>query len=547
MSEAASTRSTAARRATPPAPPPALLPSLAPLLYEWLPRQRWFAGKGRPVTGFSLVAATELLPSSGGVTGAPGLLHLLVSVQQPAAATHGPPAPPVADCYQLLLGVRSALPPRLAPALIGHAQEGPLEGLTVYDALLDPRLAGLLLERLRNTGARGALRFERDPSVVIPPGLTPRPLGAEQSNSSLVYGDSFILKVFRRVSPGSNPDLELPLALARKGCERVPAPVAWYEADNADDPYEPYTLGVLQPFLRGSEDGWQRALRALAVGNDFTADAQALGRATAEVHTALAGALPTVMLRKQQTEALAAAMTERLDAAAQAVPALVPYVPALRTAFDAFAARGRAGRAWPAQRVHGDLHLGQALRAPGGEWSVIDFEGEPSRPLAERRRPQPVVRDVAGMLRSFDYAARSHQPWDADWATRCREAFCDGYAKASGTDPRDEPELLRAYETDKAVYEVLYEARHRPDWLPVPLAAIHRLASSSPGARTPGHRPETTTHRTTGPLPGTPRHSAPTRPPGTPPHSGPAPSSDTAAHRASDPPPDTDHTPGPTP
>ncbi|GAA2931597.1 maltokinase N-terminal cap-like domain-containing protein [Streptomyces enissocaesilis] len=543
MSEAASTRSTAARRATPPAPPPALLPSLAPLLHEWLPRQRWFAGKGRPVTGFSLVAATELLPAQGG----PGLLHLLVSVQQPVAASPGPPAPPVADCYQLLLGVRPALPPRLAPALVGHVQEGPLAGLTVYDALLDPHLAGLLLERLRTAGAPGALRFDRDPSAVIPPGLIPRPLGAEQSNSSLVYGDSFILKVFRRVSPGSNPDLELPLALARKGCERVPAPVAWYEAANADNPYEPYTLGVLQPFLRGSEDGWQRALRSLATGEDFTADAQALGRATAEVHTALAGALPTTTLRRQQTELLAAAMTERLDAAAQAVPALVPYVPALRTAFDAFAALGRSGRAWPAQRVHGDLHLGQTLRAPDGEWSVIDFEGEPSRPLAERRRPQPVVRDVAGMLRSFDYAARSHQPWDADWATRCREAFCTGYAKSSGADPRDEPELLRAYETDKAVYEVLYEARHRPDWLPVPLAAVQRLASATPEARAARHRPETTPHRPTGPLPGTARHSGPTRPPGTPPHSGPAPSSDTVGHRAPEPPPDTDRTPGATP
>ncbi|MBT2397869.1 maltokinase [Streptomyces sp. ISL-100] len=548
MSEAASIRSTAARRATPPAPPPALLPSLAPLLHEWLPRQRWFAGKGRPVTGFSLVAATELLPARGGsgagASGGPGLLHLLVSVQQPAGPSHGPPAPPVADCYQLLLGVRSALPPRLAPALIGHVQEGPLAGLTVYDALLDPRLAGLLLERLRNTGAPGALRFERDPSVDIPPGLTPRPLGAEQSNSSLVYGDSFILKVFRRVSPGSNPDLELPLALAHKGCDRVPAPVAWYEADNADDPYEPYTLGVLQPFLRGSEDGWQRALRALAVGNDFTADAQALGRATAEVHTALAVALPTVTLRRQQTELLAAAMTERLDAAAQAVPALVPYVPALRTAFDAFAARGRAGRAWPAQRVHGDLHLGQTLRAPGGEWSVIDFEGEPSRPLTERRRPQPVVRDVAGMLRSFDYAARSHQPWNAEWATRCREAFCAGYAFASGTDPREEPELLRAYETDKAVYEVLYEARHRPDWLPVPLAAIHRLASSPapPAARTPGLRRDTAPARP----PGTGAHNAPTRPPGAGAHTSPAAPSDTT-HRTTAPPPANDRSPGPTP
>ncbi|WP_274562152.1 maltokinase N-terminal cap-like domain-containing protein [Streptomyces spiramyceticus] len=472
MSEAASTRSSAAHRATPPAAPPTLLPSLTHLLHEWLPRQRWFAGKGRPITGFSLVSATELLPV--GSASAPGLLHLLVQVHQPAPPT----PPPVADCYQLLLGVRASLPPHLAPALIGHVQEGPIANRTVYEALQDPRLAGLLLERLRTPGVHGSLHFQRDRAVTIPPALTPRPLDAEQSNSSLIYGNSYILKIFRRVSPGSNPDLELPLALARKGCERVPAPVAWYEAANAASRDETYTLGVLQPFLHGSEDGWQRALRALAVGNDFTTEAQALGRATAEVHTALAEALPTRTLRRQQTQLLATTMTERLEAAAQAVPALLPYAPALRTAFDAVATLGRAGRTWAAQRIHGDLHLGQTLRAPAGEWSVIDFEGEPTRPLTERRRPQPPLRDVAGMLRSFDYAARSHDPWDAEWAVRCRDAYCTGYAKASGADPREEPELLRAYETDKAIYEVLYEARHRPDWLPVPLAAIHRLANT---------------------------------------------------------------------
>ncbi|WP_434596827.1 maltokinase N-terminal cap-like domain-containing protein [Streptomyces sp. A5-4] len=479
MSEAASTRSTASIGSTEPhaapvAPSPALLPSLVPLLRGWLPRQRWFAGKGRPITDISLVSATELLPM--GSAAGPGLLHLLVRVQQPVPSAQ---APPVADCYQLLIGVRSTLPVPLAPALIGHVQDGPLAGRTVYEALQDPRLAELLLERLRTPGAPGTLRFQRDPAVSLPVGLNPRMLGTEQSNSSLVYGDSYILKVFRRIHPGVNPDLELPLALARKGCGRVPAPVAWFEAANAEDQREPYTLGVLQPFLYGSDDGWQRALRSLRAGDDFTTEAWALGRATAEVHTALADALPTTTLGRQQTELLAGAMTERLDAAAQAAPSLVPYVPALRTAFDAVAALGRAGREWSAQRVHGDLHLGQTLRAPDGEWAVIDFEGEPARPLTERRRPQPVVRDVAGMLRSFDYAARSCEPWAPGWAERCRAAFCEGYAHTSGSDPREEPELLRAYETDKAIYEVLYEARHRPDWLPVPLAAVHRLAAEA--------------------------------------------------------------------
>lgn len=484
MSKAASTRSTprpTVPAAVPAAEAAALIHSLAPLLHEWLPRQRWFAGKGRQVTGFVPVTVTEL-QSAG--PDRPGLLHLLVRVeQQGAGAGHAPPppaspsassAPSPGDCYQLLLGTRESLPPRLAPALIGHATRGPLAGRTVYEGLHDPRLADLLLERLRTPGALGPLRFDR--AGAVPTGLPSRLLGVEQSNSSLVYGDSYILKILRRVFPGPHPDLELPLALAAQGCERVPAPVAWFEASDPAGSGEPLTLGVLQPYLRGSQDGWQLALAALADGREFTSEARALGHATAEVHLALAAALPTVTLGRGRTAQMAHAMAERLDAAAQAVPALLPYVPGLRAAFDALAGLDEAGRGRPAQRVHGDLHLGQALRTPDGRWSVIDFEGEPARPLAERRRPQPPVRDVAGMLRSFDYAARSHKPWRADWASRCRAAFCDGYAAAAGTDPRSQPELLRAYETDKAVYEVLYEARHRPDWLPVPMAAIERLA-----------------------------------------------------------------------
>ncbi|AJF67352.1 maltokinase N-terminal cap-like domain-containing protein [Streptomyces vietnamensis] len=434
--------------------PDALLPSLAPLLHEWLPRQRWFAGKGRRVTGFTLDAATELLPLDGA---GPGLLHLLVRVEQP-----GRPAGTPADCYQLLLGVRTQLPPRLAPALIGRIRQGPLAGRAVYEGLRDPRLAGLLYERLRTPGRTGPLRFHA--TTALPPALAPRMLDAEQSNSSLVYGDSFILKIFRRVSPGANPDLELPLALAGAGCARVPAPVAWYESGAS-------TLGVLQPYLRDSRDGWRLALDALADGREFTTEARALGRATAEVHLALASALPTRRLARSETEQLAAAMDRRLHAAAQAVPALLPHVPALRAVFAA--ASGGAA----VQRIHGDLHLGQTLRGSDGGWAVIDFEGEPAKPLDERRSPQPTVRDVAGMLRSFDYAARTHRPWNAEWASRCRAAYCTGYAEVAGADPRADPALLRAYETDKAVYEVLYEARHRPDWLPVPMSAIERLAT----------------------------------------------------------------------
>ncbi|MEW2160382.1 maltokinase [Streptomyces sp. NPDC007189] len=444
-----------------------LLASLDPLLREWLPRQRWFAGKGRPVTGFTPVAVTELLPPDGRL----GLYHLLLRVHQPSvlgAETHP------GDCYQLLIGVREALPPRLAPALIGHVEDGPLAGRTVYEALYDPRPAEVLLEALRTQARVGGLSFERDPRQEIREGLVARLMTAEQSNSSVVYGDTFILKLLRRVEPGVNPDLELPLALAREGCPRVPAPTAWLHAeiDAAS-----YVLAVLQPFVSGASDGWELALRELAKGEDFAAEARALGRATAEVHTALARALPTVTLGHVQLEALVDGMTERLEAAVQAVPVLRPYEAGLRSAYRALGALAAEGHTWTAQRIHGDLHLGQCLRSPSGEWSLIDFEGEPARPPAERRMPQPPVRDIAGMLRSFDYAAHSVTPPAPDWAHACRAAYCSGYAEVAGRDPRTDAVLLRAFETDKAVYEVVYEARHRPDWLPVPLSAIRRLAA----------------------------------------------------------------------
>ncbi|MFD3505397.1 phosphotransferase [Streptomyces sp. NPDC058676] len=447
---------------------PGLLASLDPLLREWLPRQRWFAGKGRPVTGFSLVAATELLPP----TAKQGLYHLLVRAHQPL--TLGSPPHP-GDCYQLLIGAREALPPRLAPALIGHVDEGPLAGHTVYDALHDPRPAELLLEAVRRRARIGGLRFDRDPHQEIRDGLVPRVMTAEQSNSSIVYGDTFILKLLRRIVPGTNPDLELPLALAREGCPRVPAPTGWLRAELAG---ESYVLGVLQPFVQGASDGWELALRELAKSEDFSAEARSLGRATAEVHTALARALPTATLGHSQVEPLVDGMIERLEAAAQAVPALRPHAPGLRTAFTALADLAAEGRTWTAQRIHGDLHLGQCLRSPSGQWSLIDFEGEPSKPLAERRMPQPPARDVAGMLRSFDYAAHSTDQPVPGWADACRAAYCSGYAEVSGVDPRTDPVLLRAYETDKAIYEVVYEARHRPDWLPVPMAAIKGYVTS---------------------------------------------------------------------
>ncbi|MYS20072.1 maltokinase, partial [Streptomyces sp. DvalAA-14] len=199
---------------------PGLLNSLDPLLRGWLPRQRWFAGKGLPIGRLRLAEATELVPP-GGRLGPLGLLHVLIDVEQP-----GRPA----DCYQLLLGAHPLLPSNLVRAALGPAVGGPYDGLTLYDAPHDPRLAAVLLDRLRLPGRTGRLRFTAEPTAQFPPGLTPRVSTAEQSNTSVVYGDTYILKLFRRVSPGTNPDLELSLALARAGSRRIAEPVAWFEA-----------------------------------------------------------------------------------------------------------------------------------------------------------------------------------------------------------------------------------------------------------------------------------------------------------------------------
>ncbi|WP_406203183.1 phosphotransferase [Kitasatospora sp. NBC_01560] len=454
-----------------------LVQAALPLIAEWLPTQRWYAGKGRPITGLSPVVGTPLQ------VGDPALLHLLLRVEHAttAGAPHG-------DIYQLLLGIRSKGPAEIEPtAVLGRLTQGPYDGAALYDAVHDPELTGRLLEHLATGDRFGSLSFRRTPGSGLPANLPGRASTAEQSNSSVIYGTSYILKLFRRVHPGTNPDLELSLALSRAGSTRIPRVAAWFESRL--ERAEPATLGLLQRYLPEAEDGWELALDQVgrlkgdpSPGN-FAIEAHRLGRATAEVHRVLARSMPVTRLDRTQTRRLATAMADRLDSAVAAVPGLMRYRAALRTAFQQLADAHPDGM--PVQRIHGDLHLGQAMRTPHG-WVLLDFEGEPAKSVAERREPQTALRDVAAMLRSFDYAAAhllAGGPSDpelahlaAAWAQRNRTAFCAGYTAGGGTDPAASPELMRALEIDKAVYEVVYEARHRPGWLPIPLAAINRLA-----------------------------------------------------------------------
>ena len=451
------------------------------VLAAWLVKQRWFAGKGRTVHDLAVVADTEIIP------GDPGLRHLLVTVSHGATA----------DCYQVFVGLRARLPARLR-----HARIGSVDGLQVYDGLHDSDLTRTLLDAIAANRTVGALRFcavegaDLSWASGAPGGLDSLVLTGEQSNTSLVFGESAIFKVFRRVAPGPNPDLEVAVALAELGSTHIAEPYGWVETrlDGATA-----VLAILSRYLRAAADGWAlaatsvRDLYALVLdaaggvgvageaGGDFAGEAERLGVATAQVHADLAEAFGTSELEPEAIRELAEQMFRRLDMAIAAVPELARYADMIG---DAFSNLAKLTEPVPAQRVHGDYHLGQVMRTQTG-WVVLDFEGEPASPLAQRRARSSPLRDVAGMLRSFDYAAR-HQllthpdrasltPVASDWVRRNGEAFCAGYAEAGGPDPACNAVLLRALLLDKAVYEVIYEARNRPTWLAIPLESIAEM------------------------------------------------------------------------
>jgi maltokinase len=462
---------------------------LGQLLAAWLPGQRWFAGKGRAMQVYAVRRLDTLTerPYPSAVW--------LVDVGYADGGR---------EVYQVPLVCRPEPADTLTHVLIGVTDSDGRPRIWWYDALHDKEVTDAWLRHIEAEREDEALSFRRGPGVQsLPVGTHSLVMTAEQSNTSLVFGDAAILKVFRKVASGVNPDIEVHEALGQLpgGDRHIAKLLGHVEARWAgqDGNRAQGSLAMLQEFFRTASDGWELAkisvrdlyaeadLHPEEVGGDFAGEAHRLGVATAEIHQDLARALPTAVLDRDDVAQLAEVMRGRLEVAVGSVPELADYAPRLRVTYDALE-KHEAGV--PVQRIHGDYHLGQVLRT-SRRWVVLDFEGEPAKPLSERVALDSPLRDIAGMVRSFEYAARhllADHPYQPqlirradEWAARNRSAFCDGYAEVIGHDPREDKLLLRAYEADKAVYEAVYEARNRPSWLAIPLASLARLTEGVTG------------------------------------------------------------------
>jgi len=445
-------------------------------LTDWFRRQRWYGGKGR-LPQLRSIGSWELPSDEPGVR----IRTLLVMDDGGATPT----------LYQVPVTERPTIPKGWGHHLIGRVDDDAY----LFDGPHDPAYARALLRLLTGGASIGEDRASArghltDASLMADaPRIESKVLSGEQSNTSIVIdiGDGtvsrpIICKVFRALHHGENPDVVLQTALSAAGSPHVPACIGSVTGE-WDDEGRPggRALGHLafaQEFLPGVEDAWKVALRAAQDGVDFAARAEALGQATANVHRTLAEVMATREPSLGDTVAAVSTWHQRLAIAIHEVPQIAEHRAAIEAVYDT-----AQQSPWPRlQRIHGDYHLGQVLAVPGRGWVLLDFEGEPLRPMHERDQLDSPLRDVAGMLRSFDYVAGSTaltRPGTsaAGWASDARRAFLDGYIAASGHDLRAHRALLDAFEIDKAVYEAVYEARNRPDWLPIPLAAVARLAS----------------------------------------------------------------------
>lgn len=453
-----------------------LAPTKDELVAGWIGAQRWYAGKaGRPRLRR---LDSWRLDDPAGEVGIETLVYLDEGGETPVV-------------YQVPLTYRGAPLEGAESALLGEMDHSVLGRRWIYDAPHDPVYVAQLLALLRGRAVaqHGQESDTPEPDVVGAPhpAWTEDPdvgssavLRGEQSNTSIIVHPAsegqrpVIVKVFRALAAGENPDITLQGALAAAHCPYVPASVghvagAWARADGAGR--EVGQLAFAQEYLRGTQDAWRVCLEEAAAGRSVADAARELGAATAHIHASLARVLPTHEATPDEVGRRVARMRQRAAVAVSEVPSLAAHEQQVEQVLAAAEAA-----AWPPlQRIHGDYHLGQVLHVPDRGWLAIDFEGEPLRPLRQRNEPDSPMRDVAGMLRSFDYAGASVPGRDTDaWVEEAQTAFLDGYAEIA-EDPRAQPELLRAHLLDKALYEVVYESRNRPTWLAIPTTAVTRL------------------------------------------------------------------------
>ena len=412
-------------------------------LPAWLSQQRWFGGKGAAISGVRDLDRAQL---------SPGLLLSAVEVR------YEPPRP--AESYALALRPWTG-------------KGGIVEGL---DDDAARALLGIVRGRLRIATAAGALQGERfdgpdSPMERLSRVPAVRRLDAEQSNTSLVFDDRVILKLIRKLEPGLNPELEMGAFLARSGFAGTPRLLGSISVTGAVEA----TVAVAHAFVRVETDGWSYVLDALRRGEPPLSEVRELGARIGELHAALASDeadarfAPEPIRRedlRRWTETLLGELKRTVRVGRSAVPELAGRQQALAARIH------RLGGVRPGGvriRQHGDLHLGQVLRS-GGEWLVFDFEGEPARPLAERRQKHSPLKDVAGMLRSFAYAAAA--AGRREIAGLMRESFLQGWRlRAARLMPPDEEGarvLLESLELEKLLYELRYEVGHRPDWVNIP-------------------------------------------------------------------------------
>lgn len=453
-------------------------------LIDLLPAQRWFGGKGRTIESVTVVDEATV------DDGRPALVFCIARVEFATGRS---------QLYNV-------------PLLV-HEDGGVQDALEDVERL---RVIGTLMTQGETVkGASGMFHFGGpglDPRS--PPGARSiRAAGVEQTNSSLILDEAVIVKLFRRVEPGPNPDLELVRLLTSEGYDGVPTHVGevLYEGQIDGDDIE-IDLGVAQRFVADAREGWVETLSQLHALLDAADDSEDVAEAVASraaknlddlarLGEALAS-LHVVLAREELDPAIGAEAVTEYDVAgwAQRVrrslrrlldageSELEPLVPAIERRSSDLAALTNVGLK---ARVHGDLHLGQVLATPRG-WLILDFEGEPARPLVERRTKQSPLVDVAGMLRSFNYAAsavlfdrsepdseewRRLEPWSRAWEEAARQRFFQSYLRASH-EGRFLPErealavMLGVFELDKALYELGYERAHRPQWRRIPLHGI---------------------------------------------------------------------------